>query len=206
MAEVIFDRIAPVLTVHDIEAALARYRRLGFATELDASAQYGFAERGAVQLHLQPTTRTTRAAREASSTSTSPTLMPYSPSGRQQVSKVGSLGRTTVRTVCASLCTSIPTASFVASARRSKDDAWPKVTRPTSARFWSDRYPACVFAPQDRCPSGRLDASIARAGSEATAGNSVTKMAGAGGRRRRRRRRRRRPSHNCELKQLLAGR
>ena len=57
MPDVVFERIAPVLTVHDVEAALARYRRLGFATELDAPAQYGFAERGAVQLHLQPDDR-----------------------------------------------------------------------------------------------------------------------------------------------------
>jgi hypothetical protein len=54
MAEVTFERIAPVLTVHDLDAALARYQRLGFATELDRAAKYGFAERGAVQLHLQP--------------------------------------------------------------------------------------------------------------------------------------------------------
>jgi hypothetical protein len=52
MTEVIFNRIAPVVTVHDLGAALARYRRLGFATELDEPAQYGFAERGVVQLHL----------------------------------------------------------------------------------------------------------------------------------------------------------
>lgn len=53
MSEVVFERIAPVVTVHDLDAALARYRRLGFATELDEGAQYGFAERGEVQLHLQ---------------------------------------------------------------------------------------------------------------------------------------------------------
>jgi hypothetical protein len=50
MSEVIFERIAPVVTVHDLDAALARYRRLGFATELAEAAHYGFAERGAVQL------------------------------------------------------------------------------------------------------------------------------------------------------------
>lgn len=54
MSEVIFERIAPVVTVHDVDAALARYRRLGFATELYEQAQYGFAERGSVQLHFQP--------------------------------------------------------------------------------------------------------------------------------------------------------
>ena len=54
MSEVVFERIAPVITVHDVGAALARYQRLGFATELDEPAQYGFAERGGIQLHLQP--------------------------------------------------------------------------------------------------------------------------------------------------------
>lgn len=52
MTGLVFDRIAPVVTVHDLDAALDRYRRLGFATELDKPAQYGFVERGGVQLHL----------------------------------------------------------------------------------------------------------------------------------------------------------
>lgn len=54
VTEVIFERIAPVVRVHDLDAALARYRRLGFMTELDERSQYGFARRGAVQLHLVP--------------------------------------------------------------------------------------------------------------------------------------------------------
>jgi catechol 2,3-dioxygenase-like lactoylglutathione lyase family enzyme len=52
MVEVVFERVAPVLTVRDLKAAVARYRRLGFRTELDEPAKYGFVERGAVQLHL----------------------------------------------------------------------------------------------------------------------------------------------------------
>jgi catechol 2,3-dioxygenase-like lactoylglutathione lyase family enzyme len=52
MAGVIFERIAAVVTVHDLAAALDRYRRLGFATEVNEPAQYGFVERDAVQLHL----------------------------------------------------------------------------------------------------------------------------------------------------------
>jgi hypothetical protein len=52
MPDVIFERIAPVVSVHDLDAALVRYRRLGFATEVYEPAQYGFAERGGVQLHL----------------------------------------------------------------------------------------------------------------------------------------------------------
>lgn len=54
MAEVSFDRIAPVVSVHDLRSALTRYKRLGFTTELDEPAQYGFVQRGAVQLHLVP--------------------------------------------------------------------------------------------------------------------------------------------------------
>ena len=54
MTDVNFERIAPVVTVNDVDAALARYRLLGFTTELDGSAQYGFVERGMVHLHLQP--------------------------------------------------------------------------------------------------------------------------------------------------------
>lgn len=52
MAEVVFERVAPVLAVRDLDAALARYTRLGFATELDETAHYGFVEREAVQIHL----------------------------------------------------------------------------------------------------------------------------------------------------------
>jgi hypothetical protein len=52
MADVIFERVAPVIRVHQLEAALARYGRLGFATDLDEGPRYGFAERGGVQLHL----------------------------------------------------------------------------------------------------------------------------------------------------------
>jgi hypothetical protein len=54
MTEVIFNRIAPVITVHDLAATLARYRRLGFAAELDEPARYGFVERGGVQRHCVP--------------------------------------------------------------------------------------------------------------------------------------------------------
>lgn len=52
--EVIFEHVAPVVTVHDLDAALARYARLGFVTELDEPAQYGIVQRGAVQLHVVP--------------------------------------------------------------------------------------------------------------------------------------------------------
>ena len=54
VTEVLFEGVAPVLTVRDLADALARYRRLGFTTELDESAQYGFVRRGRAQLHLVP--------------------------------------------------------------------------------------------------------------------------------------------------------
>ncbi|GAA3725230.1 hypothetical protein GCM10022225_02670 [Plantactinospora mayteni] len=48
--EVTFDRVAPVVPVRDLGAALDRYQRLGFSV---AGAEgYGFVERGRVSLHV----------------------------------------------------------------------------------------------------------------------------------------------------------
>jgi hypothetical protein len=48
-----FDRVAPVIPVLNLEAALDRYRRLGFATyAYEGNARYGFAERGSISLHI----------------------------------------------------------------------------------------------------------------------------------------------------------
>jgi predicted enzyme related to lactoylglutathione lyase len=50
---VTFERIAPIVPVRDIEAALAFYARLGFATRRYAGdAPYGFAEADGLELHL----------------------------------------------------------------------------------------------------------------------------------------------------------
>ena len=47
------DRIAPILPVRDLDAALDRYQRLGFAVRPYAGAErYGFADRDGVSLHL----------------------------------------------------------------------------------------------------------------------------------------------------------
>jgi hypothetical protein len=54
MPGVTFESIHPIVTVDNVRAALHRYQQLGFATEHDESADYGFAERGSVQIHLQP--------------------------------------------------------------------------------------------------------------------------------------------------------
>lgn len=54
MPAVSFESIHPIVTVHNVRAALQRYQQLGFVTELDESADYGFAERDSVQIHLQP--------------------------------------------------------------------------------------------------------------------------------------------------------
>jgi uncharacterized glyoxalase superfamily protein PhnB len=57
MAEVMMSRAAPILPVRDMTAALAHYRKLGFDVQAygapgDANPEYGFARRGAVELHL----------------------------------------------------------------------------------------------------------------------------------------------------------
>ena len=53
MSSVEFTRIAPVVPVLDLDAALDRYRRLGFDVhEYEGPERYGFAFRGAVSLHL----------------------------------------------------------------------------------------------------------------------------------------------------------
>ena len=53
MAEVTFTAVAPVVPVRDLDAALDRYRRLGFAVRPYTGGQrYGFVDRGPVSLHL----------------------------------------------------------------------------------------------------------------------------------------------------------
>ena len=45
-------RIAPIFGVRDLEAALAHYERLGFATRRYEGGGYGFATRDGIELHL----------------------------------------------------------------------------------------------------------------------------------------------------------
>jgi catechol 2,3-dioxygenase-like lactoylglutathione lyase family enzyme len=48
-----FERVAPVVPVRDLDAALDRYRRLGFPVRAYTGGErYGFADRGGVSLHL----------------------------------------------------------------------------------------------------------------------------------------------------------
>jgi uncharacterized glyoxalase superfamily protein PhnB len=54
MPSVTLESIHPIVTVHNVRAALHRYQQLGFDTEHDEAADYGFAGRGSVQIHLQP--------------------------------------------------------------------------------------------------------------------------------------------------------
>jgi hypothetical protein len=54
MPVVTFESIHPIVTVQDVGAALRRYERMGFDIEHDESGDYGFAQRGSVQIHLQP--------------------------------------------------------------------------------------------------------------------------------------------------------
>ncbi len=45
-------RIAPIFAVRDLDAALAHYQRLGFATRTYEGGGYGFASRDRIELHL----------------------------------------------------------------------------------------------------------------------------------------------------------
>ena len=50
---VTFTSVAPVIPVRDLEAALDRYRRLGFSVHAyEGPERYGYADRGAVSMHL----------------------------------------------------------------------------------------------------------------------------------------------------------
>jgi hypothetical protein len=50
---VVFERVAPVIPTLDLDAALERYRRLGFTAEpYTGGERYGFVERGSVSMHL----------------------------------------------------------------------------------------------------------------------------------------------------------
>ncbi|MGD1238871.1 bleomycin resistance protein [Mycobacterium seoulense] len=53
MSAVTFTSVAPIVPVRDLDAAIDRYRRLGFdARKYDGPERYGFADRGSVSIHL----------------------------------------------------------------------------------------------------------------------------------------------------------
>jgi catechol 2,3-dioxygenase-like lactoylglutathione lyase family enzyme len=53
MDEVTFSNVAPVISVRDLDRALARYRKLGFSAHAyEGPGRYGFVGRGSVELHL----------------------------------------------------------------------------------------------------------------------------------------------------------
>jgi len=50
---IVFEDVAPVVPVRDLQAALERYRRLGFEVRAYGHGTgYGYAQRGAVSIHL----------------------------------------------------------------------------------------------------------------------------------------------------------
>jgi hypothetical protein len=51
-ARVEFERVSPVFAVRDLEAAMARYRKLGFDAAPHAEPVYAFLRRGGVEIHL----------------------------------------------------------------------------------------------------------------------------------------------------------
>ncbi len=53
MTDIEFTSVSPIVPVRDLDAALDRYRRLGFDTHAyPGPERYGYADRGAVSLHL----------------------------------------------------------------------------------------------------------------------------------------------------------
>ena len=46
------ERIAPIFAVRDVEAAMTFYEQLGFAVRRYPGTEYGFAERGSIEIHL----------------------------------------------------------------------------------------------------------------------------------------------------------
>lgn len=51
--KIVFKNVVPVVPVLDLDAALDRYRRLGFAARpYDGAERYGFVDRGDVSLHV----------------------------------------------------------------------------------------------------------------------------------------------------------
>jgi catechol 2,3-dioxygenase-like lactoylglutathione lyase family enzyme len=57
MDDVSFSNVAPVIAVRDLDRALRRYRKMGFAARAHTGPyRYGFAHRDGVELHLSETT------------------------------------------------------------------------------------------------------------------------------------------------------
>jgi hypothetical protein len=53
MPDIAFTDVAPVVPVRNLDAALERYRLLGFVARAhDGPQRYGFVERGSVSIHL----------------------------------------------------------------------------------------------------------------------------------------------------------
>ncbi len=53
MPEIEFASVSPIVPVRDLDVALDRYRKLGFdARAYQGPERYGFADRGAVSIHL----------------------------------------------------------------------------------------------------------------------------------------------------------
>jgi predicted enzyme related to lactoylglutathione lyase len=45
-------RIAPIFAVHDLDAAMRHYQRLGFSVRAYVGGGYGFASRDGIEIHL----------------------------------------------------------------------------------------------------------------------------------------------------------
>lgn len=61
----ILKRIAPIFAVHDLDAAMAHYQRLGFATRGYEGGGYGYAARDDIEIHLGKVPREDRRSSSA---------------------------------------------------------------------------------------------------------------------------------------------
>ena len=110
------ERVAPILPVRDVTAALAHYRQLGFEVQAygppgEANPEYGFVRRGDVELHLSLPRSTTPRSRRATATSMSAMPTPSMPPGRPPMLPAVFGRPGTRRTDCVSLHMSIPRAT-----------------------------------------------------------------------------------------------
>ena len=98
---IVFKDVAPVVPVRDLQAALERYRQLGFEVRAYGHGTgYGYAQRGAVSIHL-------------SAISTFQMLMPSERNGPVAESRVVSVSLATLITECESSDSWIRTAPCI---------------------------------------------------------------------------------------------
>ena len=103
LTPIAFENVAPVMPVRDLQAALERYRQLGFDVRAYGhDTGYGFAQRGAVSIHLSEWRSTTPSVRGQSLIFTFRMPMPSERNGPVAELRVVSARRAILSTECGS--------------------------------------------------------------------------------------------------------